>query len=98
MRLHVFKLILDAMRQWARCDPASRSPHCVALRQRAVWSAPLNVGEGVCCERGIVWLTQSGDTRDYLLRAGECFTVTRRGRIVAQAMEESLLRVGEAGR
>ena len=49
------------------------------------------------CERGIVWLTQSGDPTDYLLRAGDRFTAQSRGRVVAQAFEYSLLCI-EKGR
>ena len=65
----------------------------VTLRPRAIWSETLQAGERVRCERGVVWLTQSGDPEDYILRAGDDFTATRRGRIVAQALEYSWLRV-----
>ena len=95
MELGFFKLTLRTARQWTRSAPAARSPHRVALLCHAVWSARLHAGESVRCERGLVWLTQSGDARDYFLRAGESFTARRRGKVVAQACEYSQLRVEE---
>lgn len=68
-----------------RCLPA------VALGSRQLWSETLRVGERVRCEGGLVWLTQSGDATDYLLRAGESFTAQRRGRVVVQALEPASL-------
>jgi hypothetical protein len=36
----------------------------------------------IVCRSGRIWLTQSGDSRDFLLRAGESFSAAQRGRIV----------------
>lgn len=52
-------------------------------------------GQRVICEHGVLWLTQSGDATDYLLPAGESFTAQARGHVVAQALEDSRLRVEE---
>jgi len=51
----------------------------------------LDEGERICCTRGVVWLTQSGDGMDYLLRAGESFTARTRGHVVLQGMEDAQL-------
>jgi hypothetical protein len=95
MRIHVFKPGMDVVRPGTRGAPTLRSPYRVALLNRAAWSAHLHAGESVSCDHGLLWLTQSNDGRDYFLRAGESFTVTSRGRVVVQALEESLFRVEE---
>ncbi len=93
MGLGLFKLTLEFARQWMRRAPVARSPQYVALHQGTVWSARLNAGESVCCKSGVLWLTQTGDATDYLLRAGEGFTATSPRCIVVQALEESRFRV-----
>ena len=35
---------------------------------------------------GTLWLTQSGDSADHILTAGEIFTSTRAGRIVVESL------------
>jgi hypothetical protein len=40
----------------------------------------------IVCRSGRIWLTQSGDSRDFLLRAGESFSASQRGRIVLWAL------------
>ena len=47
----------------------------------------------IVCRSGRIWLTQTGDSRDVLLRAGESFTVTRRGQIVLWALAETRIEV-----
>ena len=46
-------------------------------------------GRLVCCGEGVLWVTQEGDGRDYLLRRGESFQTTLAGRIVVTAMADS---------
>ncbi len=58
----------------------------ITLQPRQVWSAQLNVGERVRCGHGVIWLTQSGEARDFVLRAGQSFVAPRRGHVVAQAL------------
>ena len=41
---------------------------------------------------GNLWVTQQGDLEDFVLRPGERFTVTRRGKVVVQAMRDARLR------
>jgi len=54
-----------------------------------------NRGRIISCRQGMMWITQPGDPSDYRLTAKEAFTVTRRGRIVVQAMENSVVEVGK---
>ena len=59
----------------------------VALPARALWSRQLLRGQSVRCERGVLWLTQSDDAKDYLLRAGDGFRAQGAGKVVVQALE-----------
>lgn len=47
----------------------------------------------IVCRHGRIWLTQSGDSRDFLLRAGESFSTTRRGQLVLWALSETRIEV-----
>lgn len=47
----------------------------------------------IVCRSGRIWLTQSGDSRDVLLRAGESFTTTRRGQLVLWALADARLAI-----
>ena len=42
-------------------------------------------GKTVVCHSGSVWVTQDGDPRDVILRAGESFTLDRKGPALLQA-------------
>ena len=46
---------------------------------------------------GSVWLTQQGDGRDVVLRAGESFVIDRRGRTVVQALAPAEFSLAAAG-
>jgi hypothetical protein len=41
---------------------------------------------------GNLWITQRGDSEDFVLRPGDRFTITRQGKVVVQAMHEARLR------
>jgi hypothetical protein len=51
------------------------------------------VGTTIRAREGAVWVTQEGDRRDVILSAGECFRVTRAGRVIAEALRDSALLV-----
>jgi hypothetical protein len=42
---------------------------------------------------GQVWVTQRGDPEDHTLGPGERFTITRRGRVVVQGINQSRFRL-----
>ena len=46
-------------------------------------------GSTLCCDTGILWVTQAGDYRDYVLLPGDQMTVTRRGKVLVQAMRDT---------
>jgi len=47
----------------------------------------------LACLRGTLWVTLSGDPRDYILRPGDQFTPRVRGTLVVQALQPGCLRV-----
>jgi len=46
-------------------------------------------GRVVSCRKGILWLTQTGNPGDHLIRAGEAFFIERGGVVLVSALEES---------
>lgn len=67
---------------------------------------PLAIGQGwgvkgkrgrqtLYCLEGIVWVTQQGDMRDYLLKEGDAFVVSRPGLVMARAMTPASLGYAE---
>jgi hypothetical protein len=53
-------------------------------------------GHSVVCQRGSVWLTQQGDSRDIVLTAGEAFTLDRAGVALLQALGPGAISIGQA--
>ncbi len=51
------------------------------------------IGHTVVCHSGSVWVTQDGDARDVILRAGETFTFDRDGPALLQAFEPSAISI-----
>jgi len=47
----------------------------------------------VHCQQGVVWITQSGNPTDFLLRAGESFTSINKGVVLTQALQKGSIRV-----
>jgi len=52
-------------------------------------------GRDVSCREGILWLTQTGNPGDHLLRTGEAFSSDRPGRLVIGALADSVFTVAE---
>ena len=46
-------------------------------------------GSTLFCDAGILWVTQSGDRNDYILSPGETMLVTKRGKVLVEAMREA---------
>ena len=46
-------------------------------------------GSSVFCESGVLWVTQSGDYRDYILWPGDMMTVSKRGKVLVEAMRDT---------
>ena len=63
----------------------------LSLREGELSSFEAKKGDVVVCLRGAVWLTQSGDIKDYALRSGERFVATGKGKVVIQGLSAALL-------
>lgn len=47
----------------------------------------------VHCQAGCCWLTQAGDSRDHILRAGQSHNVLSRGKVLVMAIAATQLQV-----
>ena len=45
-------------------------------------------GMTLSCEKGILWVTQSGDLRDYLLSTGQNLVIKKNGKVLIEALRE----------
>ncbi len=59
----------------------------LCLKRKQVVKVRGGMGHSVVCDSGSVWVTQDGDPRDIVLRAGESFTIDRNGLALVQALE-----------
>jgi len=48
-------------------------------------------GSTLSCDSGVLWVTQPGDHRDYILLSGDQMEVTKRGKVLVEAMREATL-------
>ena len=72
---------------------ARQARESLPLRAHEIWSAPLAVGWSLRCETGVLWLTQSGDSADYLFEAGAMFHDSYQGKVVVQALQTTTFTV-----
>ncbi len=49
----------------------------------------------IVCRDGRCWITQSGDSRDHILRSGESFLVETTGQLIITALEPCRLMLAE---
>ena len=50
-------------------------------------------GKVVTCLKGMLWISQEGDHKDYVLTPGQEFVVTQRGLVVVQTLRDALMQV-----
>ena len=67
------------------------------LKRGQLWSRHLRGTARVTCEKGTLWLTQSGDSRDYLLRAGEGLEL-RAGHWVMEPLSDATVQIEPVGK
>lgn len=46
-------------------------------------------GSTLFCDTGVLWVTQAGDRQDYVLLPGQKMTVTKRGKVLVEAMRDA---------
>jgi Protein of unknown function (DUF2917) len=47
------------------------------------------------CKSGVLWVTHSGESQDYMLKAGKRYTSKTKGKIVIEAINEACLDIEE---
>ncbi len=50
-------------------------------------------GMTVTCEKGLLWVTQSGNLQDYTLKPGQRVTLESKGKVLIEAVSESDLSI-----
>ncbi|MGB9673600.1 MAG: DUF2917 domain-containing protein [Anaerolineales bacterium] len=53
-------------------------------------------GTEIHCLQGILWVTQQDDGQDYVLQSGDSMVVSRRGRVVIEAINDAIVRITPA--
>jgi hypothetical protein len=68
----------------------------LCLKPKQVVKVRGGLGHSIVCDSGSVWLTQHGDPRDIILRAGDSFTFDRNGPALVQAFEQGAISIAQA--
>jgi hypothetical protein len=72
-------------------NPTSTS---LQLQRRDFFRAQkINPGTTVVCEQGIIWLTQSNDFKDYMLKPGDRMVVSKKSTVLIEALSEARLSI-----
>jgi hypothetical protein len=67
----------------------------VSLQAGTIWSQEPCKKQRLYCERGVLWITQTNSTEDYLLHAGESFTLNEYSKVVVQALEGAVFHLSD---
>jgi len=60
------------------------------LQRRGFFRAQkINPGTTVVCEQGVLWLTQSNDLKDYMLKPGDRMVVSKKSSVLIEALSEA---------
>jgi hypothetical protein len=66
----------------------------VCLQRRDLWRINhVKPGSSLSCDAGVLWVTQTGDSADYILLPGDTVTMTHRGRVLVEAMRDAAFHV-----
>jgi hypothetical protein len=73
-------------------DPGADAGSLTHLREGVTWSVGPHDGVvSLRVVRGSLWITESGSADDVLRRDGETFEATRCGKVVIQALSDSVI-------
>ena len=61
----------------------------VHMSRRRYQRLEMNKSETLCCDDGVLWVTRSGDRRDYILYPGDELRFARSGRLLVEAMRDA---------
>jgi hypothetical protein len=62
-----------------------------------LWSRSVRGEVRISCLDGVLWLTRSGDNRDYLLHAGESLEFSGNSHIVIEALKDATVCWNQSG-
>ena len=66
----------------------------VHLQHRDLWRINrIKPGSCLSCDTGVLWVTQTGDLADYILLPGDTVTITRRGKVLVEAMRDAAFHI-----
>lgn len=75
-----------------RLDP--KTNHSLRIHHGTVHHLQgIKPGVTVTCDRGIVWLTESGNRQDYMLRPGHSMVICQRGEVVIEALSDATVTI-----
>ncbi len=49
----------------------------------------------IVCEKGVLWLTQSGNPGDFILMPGDQFAGRKHGKVIVEALRDAIMRIDE---
>ncbi len=61
----------------------------ISLFPGELLSVSMRIGGEIICRAGQLWITQEGDSRDYVLTAGDRFQVSSQGLTLIESLPES---------
>lgn len=70
----------------------------LCLKRHQVVKVRGGIGHTVVVHSGSIWVTQDGDPRDVILRAGQVFTLDREGPALLQAFEQGAISIRQPDR
>jgi hypothetical protein len=67
-----------------------RTQPAVHLQRRGIERLQrIKRGTRLVCDAGILWVTQAGDRRDYVLLPGDDLSLKARGKVLVEAMRDA---------
>lgn len=70
------------------------SIHSLKLQRQDILKAQnIEPGTTVLCEKGLLWLTQPGDYKDYMLKPGDRLTVSKQSNFLIEALSEARISI-----
>jgi hypothetical protein len=49
----------------------------------------------IVCEKGVLWLTQTGNPGDFILMPGDQFAGRKHGKVIIEALHDAIMRIDE---
>jgi hypothetical protein len=85
---------LLGLSQTIRTMPVSKNELSrLELRPGDFWHQADIAGLSIKSLKGTIWITEEGDMRDGIIRAGECFSISGNGLVVLEALTEAQISI-----